>query len=77
MIADRLKRKELANRRPLHTFPDNWIWDRNEVGEARKRVAAKRFIRQNSTLNPVDIRDAETPLLVTLAKTIKELKNVR
>ena len=78
MIVDRLKRKHLANRRPLYTMPigPGWLWDRAEVGEARKRVAAKCYIRRNSNLNPVDVRDASTPLLVTIAKTIKELENV-
>lgn len=78
MIAERLKRKELANRRPLHTMPigPGWLWDRNEVGEARKRVAAKHFIRTNSTLRSLDVRDAPTPLLVLLCKTVKELQNV-
>ena len=77
MIADRLRRKDLANRRPLHTMQSGpgWLWTREEVGEARKRVAAKCFIRNNSTINPVDVRDAPTPLLVTLAKTVKELQN--
>lgn len=77
MIAHRLKRKELANRRPLHSFKLNWPWDRTEVGEARKRVAAKAFIRRNSTINPVDVRNVPTPTLVLLAKTIKELQNVQ
>lgn len=77
MIATRIKRKHLLNRRPLHTMQSGpgWLWDRNEVAEARKRVAAKCFIRQNSTMDAVAIRDAPTTLLVTLAKSIKDLHN--
>lgn len=74
MIAERLRRKELANRRPLYTMPigPGWLWDKREVGEARKRVAAKCFIRNNSNINPVNVRDLTTPLLVSLCKIIKE-----
>lgn len=79
MIADRIKRKHLLNRKPLHEMNSGpgWLWDRNEVGEARKRVAAKCFIRQNSKMDGVALlhRDAPTPFLVTLAKTIKKLQN--
>jgi hypothetical protein len=49
------------------------LWDPKEVGEARKRVAAKTFLRRNSTVPPVDIRDVSTPVLVTLCQTVQEL----
>lgn len=73
MIANRIKRKYLLNRKPLHEMHSGpgWLWDRNEVGEARKRVAAKCFIRNNSNINPADIRDLPTKILVALCKGIK------
>jgi len=75
MIRDRLKRKHLADRKPLHEMHagPGWLWDRNEVGEARKRVAAKHYIRRHSTMNVIDVRDLPTPVLVVIAKSVKQL----
>jgi len=75
MIRERLKRKHLADRKPLHEMHTGpgWLWDRNEVAEARKRVAAKHYIRRCSTMNAIDIRDLPTTLLVIIAKSIKQL----
>jgi len=61
-----------ADRTPCYRL--GGLWDKAEVAEARKRVAAKLFIARYSTMNRCELRNLPTPMLVLLAQTVNELR---
>lgn len=63
-----------AGRKPLYMLhPVN----RQEVADARKRVAAKRYLRRYSTLPQTSILELPTKVLVTLCKAVRDCPELK
>lgn len=53
------------------------LWDKAQVADARKRVAAKRYIIRNSKVGMDELAATPTSMLVLLCQCVRDLQRGR